>query len=100
MSAAARASMMINVRLVVSKLMNGVIRIPAMAAMTLPSTQLTAPTLPTGTAHNDAETGSSETARMERPRRVYFKNAARPNASPSATTMMTIWLAPIGTPAT
>ncbi len=50
--------------------MKGVIKIPATAAITLPSIQLTAPTFPTGTPHSEAETGLSDTARMERPKLV------------------------------
>ncbi len=62
--------MMSRVRLVVSKLMKGVMRIPATAATRLPSIQLTAPTRPTGTPHNEADVGLSETARMARPKLV------------------------------
>src|SRR5258708_8829777 len=68
--AAASASMIRSVRLVVSKLMKGVIRIPATAAITLPSIQLTAPTSPTRTPHTDAELSLSDTARIERPKLV------------------------------
>ena len=81
---------MSSVRLVVSKLMNGVIRMPATAAMRLPSIQLTAPTMSTRTPHSDAAVGSSDTARIARPNAVLRRKAARPKASPSATTTMTM----------
>src|SRR5258708_15053715 len=99
MSAAASASMMSSGRLVVSKVMKGGIRNPATAAMRLPSIQLTALTLPTGTAHSEAAVGLSDTARIDLPKPVYRRKAANPKARPSATTMMAIEFAPTGTSA-
>src|SRR5258708_32664180 len=92
--------MISNVRLVVSKLMKGVIRIPATPAMRLPSIQLNALTFPTGTPHKEAAVGLSDTARIDLPKLENCKKAANPTASPSATTKIALVIAPIGAPAT